>query len=68
MNKYYVVLAVARGAWAADKAIDWIYNRMAVGVAFFASMLVKLAHTGDYALYVAWALAGAAVVVWYVIS
>ena len=63
-----VAAFIARGAWSVDRAIDWVYNRLAVGAAMLGSTFLKLLHTGDYALYVAWALAGAAIVVWYMVS
>jgi NADH-quinone oxidoreductase subunit L len=59
---------VARAAWAVDQAIDWVYNRLAVSAAFVCAGFLKTMHTGDYALYVAWALGGAAIVIWYVVS
>ena len=67
LDPYNIGMSLARGmaqaARGVDRATDWVYNRLAVGVALASSGLVRLAHTGDYATYVAWALAGAVAIV-----
>jgi NADH-quinone oxidoreductase subunit L len=56
-------MGLAQAAWEADRAVDWLYDRFAVGLAGGFSRVVRVAHSGDYATYVLWALAGAAAVI-----
>jgi len=43
--------------------IDWLYEDFAVRVATGLSSVIKLAHTGSYAMYVVWSLIGVLFVV-----
>ena len=49
--------------WAADRIIDWIYDRLTVGITYTFAFCVRLAHTGNYATYVVWCLLGSAIVI-----
>jgi hypothetical protein len=49
--------------WGVDRFIDWIYSGLSVGVALVLGYAIRLAHTGQYAMYVIWALMGAVLVV-----
>ncbi len=51
--------------WACDKAVDWVYDGFTVWLTRTLSFAVRASHTGSYALYVLWALVGAAAVVIY---
>ena len=60
---------VAKAASAADRAVDWVYETLAVGLGTVASKGVRLVHGGNYAAYVAWCLAGSvAILVFLLIS
>jgi hypothetical protein len=46
-----------------DRAIDRIYNVFVVSAAFFCARKLRRAHTGNYALYLAWSVLGMIAVV-----
>lgn len=50
---------VARAGKWVDRAFSWMYDNMTVAATFSLTTLVRMAHTGSYALYVVWALVGA---------
>ena len=54
--------------WGVDRFIDWIYNGLAVAIASGLGQGIRLAHTGQYAMYVIWSLVGAALVVAFVMG
>ena len=56
-------MAISRGLWGVDRGIDWCYDRLAVAIAGTFSRGIRLAHTGDYATYALWCVAGAAAVI-----
>jgi formate hydrogenlyase subunit 3/multisubunit Na+/H+ antiporter MnhD subunit len=58
-----IVDIVAKISWAIDRAIDWVYNVLSVRVTFFFTNIIKAMHTGSYAAYVVWSLAGAGLVI-----
>lgn len=50
-------------SWFIDRSVDWLYDNFSVKFAFaFTNKLRKL-HTGNYSVYLAWALAGSAGVI-----
>lgn len=53
--------------WRVDRAIDWTFDRGAVGGVGFLTAVVRGAHNGSHALYVLWALAGAAAVITFLV-
>ena len=61
------VSVVSRLGWWADRFIDWLYDGLAVGVTYLLAGIVRLLHTGSYALYVLWALAGAMAVMYFLV-
>ena len=52
-------------SWGIDRGIDWIYNIFIVRLTFAFSGLIRSLHTGNYAVYLVWALAGMLAVVAY---
>jgi len=70
-DPYDIGLKVARlfgtVAWAADRAIDWVYNVAAVSLSRWLSLGIRKANTGNYSAYVVWSLAGAAAVILFLI-
>jgi NADH-quinone oxidoreductase subunit L len=50
-----------------DKAVDWIYETLTVKIAYFLTYYIRKAHTGNYAVYMAWSLAGLLVVIIYLV-
>jgi len=59
---------VARCGWAADRGIDWMYDKLVVGLAAGISRLVRWAHGGNYTAYVAWSLCGSAAVLIFILA
>jgi len=53
-----IVNVVSKIAWAIDKAFDWIYEKLAVGIVFASSSRLKRIHTGNYSMYIAWSMLG----------
>ena len=58
----------ARAAMAVDRAIDFAYDGIATNLAAGSSALLRKAHTGSHALYLAWSLAGLAAIVAYFVG
>ena len=46
-----------------DRAIDWVYEWLAVKIALGVSWIVRTVHNGNVNRYILWSLAGAAAVV-----
>lgn len=57
----------AKIGWWCDKATDWIYNNLSVDLAANITRKIRGWHTGNYALYIGWSLAGAFVVILFLI-
>jgi len=57
-----IVKVITSIAWAADKAIDWIYDVFTVKVAYAFSNQIRRFHNGNYSTYLIWCLAGVAIV------
>jgi len=53
-----IVNVVSKIAWAIDKAFDWIYEKLAVGIVFASSSRLKRIHTGNYSMYIGWSILG----------
>ncbi|MCX5647216.1 MAG: proton-conducting transporter membrane subunit [Phycisphaerae bacterium] len=66
LDPYNLALAIIRGisnlAYRFDRAVDSLYNGLSVRLAYTLSRGISLAHTGNYSLYVVWALLGVAMV------
>jgi NADH-quinone oxidoreductase subunit L len=60
-----IVGGIAFVAWKIDRAIDWLYDGLTVFVTYTLGKGVRMAHTGNYALYILWAVVGAAAVLIY---
>lgn len=54
---------IADLAYGIDRAIDSLYSRVSVRLAYGLSRGISLAHNGNFSLYVVWALLGVAMVV-----
>jgi formate hydrogenlyase subunit 3/multisubunit Na+/H+ antiporter MnhD subunit len=71
-DPYNIGLGGARGlarlCWTFDRMVDWVYNRLAVGLATELSRCIRRAHTGNYALYILWALMGALAMVIFLVK
>jgi formate hydrogenlyase subunit 3/multisubunit Na+/H+ antiporter MnhD subunit len=69
-DPYEIGLKIAGGAakifWAVDRGIDWIYDRACVGVAETLSVGIRRLHTGNYSFYIAWAVLGMSIAVYFV--
>ena len=53
---------IAELGYRFDRAVDSLYDGLSVGLAYAFSRGISLAHTGNYSLYVIWALLGVAMV------
>lgn len=53
--------------WRLDRFVDWLYESVVVGLTFACSTLIRWFHSGNLSNYVIWSLAGAALVIYYVI-
>jgi NADH-quinone oxidoreductase subunit L len=66
LDPYNLALAIIGGisnlAYRFDRAVDSLYNGLSVRLAYALSRGISLAHTGNYSLYVVWALLGVAMV------
>lgn len=54
-------------AFKIDRAIDWIYDGFTVRVSSAFSNGIRAAHTGKLATYVVWAVAGAALIIYFLV-
>jgi hypothetical protein len=68
LDPYEIARKAIRGIsfvlWKLDRAVDWVYDSLSVGTANMFSMSIRKAHTGYFAVYVAWCLIGAALVMY----
>jgi NADH-quinone oxidoreductase subunit L len=64
-----LVRPLSRVGWWVDRGIDALYSGLVVSLTRLAGNLIRLVHTGSYALYIIWSLVAAAAVVfclvWY---
>jgi NADH-quinone oxidoreductase subunit L len=64
-----LIRPLSRAGWWVDRGIDAVYGGLVVGLTRQAGSLIRLVHTGSYALYIIWSLVAAAAVVfclvWY---
>jgi NADH-quinone oxidoreductase subunit L len=58
-----IVGLFAKIAWYIDRAIDWLYNRLTVDVTYAVTAGIRRLHTGSYATYILWSLAGFVIIV-----
>jgi len=59
---------VGRAGDRVNKANDWLYDSLAVAGTQMASWSVRTVNTGNVAMYVVWSLAGAAALIWFLLS
>lgn len=62
-----VIQATGWIAWFLDRLIDLVYELVVAGVALAASFLLRAAHSDSHARYAAWAMAGAGVIIWFLL-
>jgi formate hydrogenlyase subunit 3/multisubunit Na+/H+ antiporter MnhD subunit len=62
------VSMVSKITWAVDKAIDWVYNDFSVNVSYGASSIVRRFQNGSYARYIIWSVAGAVLIIIFLIK
>ena len=58
-----IVKVFSSAMWGIDKAIDWIYNDMAPASAYIVTNRIRKLHDGSYNTYIIWSLAGAILVI-----
>jgi NADH:ubiquinone oxidoreductase subunit 5 (subunit L)/multisubunit Na+/H+ antiporter MnhA subunit len=58
-----VASMVSKAAWWTDRKTDWVFDGLAAGVVKTASSAVRRSHTGNYTLYIVWAMVGTAAVI-----
>jgi NADH-quinone oxidoreductase subunit L len=51
-----------------DRAINFIYDRVATGLASLAAVALGRAHTGSHAMYLTWSVVGGAVVIFFLVG
>lgn len=61
-----IVHVAARVLWRLDRAIDFFYEKVVVRTTRGCVAVVRAPHTGSYALYLVWALAGLVLIAIYV--
>jgi formate hydrogenlyase subunit 3/multisubunit Na+/H+ antiporter MnhD subunit len=54
---------VSRALWWVDRAIDWVQEKLTVMLVTGVGLGIRKAHTGEYSMYVLWALGGAVAVI-----
>jgi NADH-quinone oxidoreductase subunit L len=57
-----IVDGVSNVLWQIDRIVDWFYNGLSVRSAYLLGNSIRIAHTGNYSLYVVWSLVGAVVI------
>lgn len=63
-----IVAVVSKVTWWVDRKTDWMYDRFLVGVTAAFSLAIRRSHTGNYALYILWAIAGTGVLVFFAVK
>jgi len=63
-----VVHAASRILWEVDRIIDFMYETFVVGVTRGFVAVVRAPHTGSYAMYLIWSLAGLALIALYLLG
>lgn len=62
-----IVHGISKLAWWIDRAIDFIYNKVLVYIAYGLTRDIRALHTGSYATYLLWAIGGVVVMVFYML-
>jgi NADH-quinone oxidoreductase subunit L len=58
----------SRLLWRLDRLVDWFYETVMVGSTFACSALIRWFHSGNLSNYVVWSLAGAVVIIYYLLK
>ena len=59
---------VARIAWIIDRTIDFVYDRVTVGITYTLTAGIRKLHTGSHTMYLAWLFIGLVLVVAYIMG
>ena len=59
---------VARIAWIIDRTIDFVYDRVTVGITYTFTAGIRKLHTGSHTMYLAWLFIGLVLVVAYIMG
>ncbi len=51
-----------------DRFINWLSDGFGVGVAMFVSRWLSARHSGSYPKYLVWLIAGAAIIIWFILK
>jgi NADH-quinone oxidoreductase subunit L len=60
------VKIISKLLWRIDRGIDWIYESLTPSAALFVSRTIRRMHTGYYAVYIAWSLVGALLIMLFI--
>jgi len=55
--------AIADSAWAIDRAVNWLSDAFAAGLSLNLARWLSKRHSGSYAVYLAWSVAGIVVLI-----
>ena len=59
---------IASTAWMVDRLINWFSDFFAAGLAVQSGRWISRRHSGSYAVYLFWSVAGlAALIIWFVV-
>lgn len=72
-DTYEIGLKFCRGiaavSWAVDRFVNWLSDVFAVGISLYLARWISRRHSGSYALYLGWSLAGVVIlIVWIMIG
>jgi NADH:ubiquinone oxidoreductase subunit 5 (subunit L)/multisubunit Na+/H+ antiporter MnhA subunit len=62
------VTVISKVTWTVDKIIDWFYNDLSVRVSYAISSGIRKMHNGSYSRYIIWSVAGAVLIVIFLIK
>ncbi len=65
---FYVFDWFSKVLWRIDRVIDWVYNSGLPKLAFGISGRLRALHTGNYATYLSWSIAGLLIIIVFLIS
>ena len=60
--------AISKIAWAADRAVNWVYDNFSVKASFALTNIIRRLHTGNYSTYIIWSVAATAAIALFLIK
>ena len=63
-----LISKIAKTLWRIDRGIDWVYTSLITNLTFAFSRAIHKTQAGYYIIYVVWSLAGAFLVMFFVLS